>query len=202
MKKFGGCLFFILLTMGCAQQITPAVQEQNNAQIFNAAINQAAQRATLCLEEMTQNPSVQYVYANILFEKPTSPNKIELLASTAKLADSQKKYLIEFYSLLQACRPQITAGLSDYPSIISTFNRGFGDSDILFADLLAKRITIGEANTEKVKLVGKTIEDTTNAVAAIRIGYNAQYNQDMNRQEAEDNSKRAIASGYLLHILY
>ena len=111
-------------------------------------------------------------------------------------------YLLEFYSQIQGCRPIITAGLSNYPSIISTFNRGFGDSDILFADLLAKRITIGEANTEKVKLIGKTIEDTTSAVAAIRIGYTTQYNQDMNRQEAEDNSKRAIAAGYLMHILY
>ena len=202
MKKFGSYLFFTLLTMGCAQQITPASQEQNNAKIFNAAIIQSAQRATQCLEEISKNPSVQYVYATILFENPTSPNKIELLASTAKLADSQKKYLLEFYSQIQGCRPIITAGLSNYPSIISTFNRGFGDSDILFADLLAKRITIGEANTEKVKLIGKTIEDTTSAVAAIRIGYTTQYNQDMNRQEAEDNSKRAIAAGYLMHILY
>ena len=53
-----------------------------------------------------------------------------------------------------------------------------------------------------MKLIGKTIEDTTSAVAAIRIGYTTQYNQDMNRQEAEDNSKRAIAAGYLMHILY
>ena len=75
MKKFGSYLFFTLLTMGCAQQITPASQEQNNAKIFNAAIIQSAQRATQCLDEISKNSSVQYVYANILFENPTSQNK-------------------------------------------------------------------------------------------------------------------------------
>lgn len=191
----------LLALGGCAQRgLSPAAQSQNNAQILQMSFDESRSRSQRCLAGVAKNPSAQYVYANIIYENQNSPNKIELLASNAKLADSQRKYLLEYISLLQSCRQEVTANLVDYPSIIAALNRGYGDGDIIFADLLAKKITIGEANRQKVKLQARIQEEVTAAGNAIRNGYINQYNQDMNRQVAEDNNRRAIAASYLMNM--
>ena len=70
----------------------------------------------------------------------------------------------------------------------------------VYAKLLSKEITIGQANREKTTRFSKLNSDTTNASQEIDNKLSSQHNQEVQATQAQDAQRRAIAAQYLINL--
>lgn len=121
------------------------------------------------------------------------------MASKAKLTDAQKKALIVYIGAEQKCRQAFLSEIQSMQLLSSVYNASFGDMDIMYAKLIGKQITIGEANTLKTQIVAKRKTDYANATTRIDDQFKGQINQEISAMQAEDMQRRAIAAQYLMN---
>jgi hypothetical protein len=184
--------FYATALFGCAKQYVQVSQSQSQMDIMRNSINESRSRANACLAKIGQNPDVQLVYKSIIFENLNSPNKIELMTVASKITEMQKKELLTYIPLLQNCREVGKENLIDYPSLISIISRSNGDMDIVFADLISKKITIGEANKRKSEILIKANDDFTAAAGNMA-------NREKQAAQADAAQRRAIAAQFLMN---
>jgi hypothetical protein len=67
------------------------------------------------------------------------------------LTDQQAKALANYLSEANTCRPIALEGLT--PEMTSLYNEFFKNIDTVYADLIAKKISIGVANQERQLLI-------------------------------------------------
>jgi len=93
----------------------------------------------------------QIVDREIIFLRFNNENMNRLLQSKAILNDGQVKVLNTFRSAVNRCRSLS----SQFPllSMVEIYQKYYQQVDQIYDDLLEKKITIGEANQKKMKLL-------------------------------------------------
>lgn len=208
MKKLSALLIASVVLAGCVQrpyvpQMSPA---QSNMESRKSQLASAQTNLKACGERL-RNPEVNkkvaqsfaIVDSSVLFEKEDSPNKITLMASDAKLSETQKKALLDVVAASQECRSAMKQGLASFPALLPAYENYYGDLDIVYANLVSKKITIGQANQEKSKIMAKAKTEYSNGIASMNNQYAQQVNQENQARQAEDMQRRAIAAQYLMN---
>lgn len=207
----------IFLTLaGCAQRQNQQSQyysqqmslaQANRNQLANTVKN-ANEAVESCTNSLQDDPATKIVYDQIIIRRIDSPNKLQLLSSQAKLNQSQIAALTKAWQLGQNCRQIHIDRLSDYPTIAKTRKDYYSDMDIVYANLLSKKITIGEANLKKVELMNRSANEGSAAYQKIIDGYNGRVEQarvqayqaqqqDQARREADNERSRLAAAAFL-----
>lgn len=156
--KFG--LIGLGLLGGCATSTTPGHSSATTAPtkptlpitaiapVHSGAI---AKRLNDCIIKSNQSADALLVDSQIIAVTRNNPHAKALLNSSDKLTDTQvialKNYLME----ANACRSIALEGVS--PKMNSIYEEFFTKIDGVYADLMAKKITIGVANQERQLLI-------------------------------------------------
>jgi hypothetical protein len=215
MKKFILLIITSLFIVACAprynqQQYSPAQSARDRS---ISEVNGAFSGYRSCIDRQREPSkdskgnivnqslldSFQLVDSQIIVRKEDSVNKMELLSSTSKVNEKQKKAILSVYKVVQECRKNLKDGLRGYPTLLSAVNTRFGGTDITTANLVSKKITIGEANQELAKIFSVYISEYNSFAANIDTQYNNQRNQEVQSAKAEEMQRRAIASQYLMN---
>ena len=107
----------------------------------------------------------QIIDREIIFLRFNNENMNRLLQSKAILNDGQVKVLNTFRSAVNRCRSLLSQFL--LLSMVEIYQKYYQQVDQIYDDLLEKKITIGEANQKKMKLLEEAfikwhaIEDST-----------------------------------------
>jgi selenocysteine-specific translation elongation factor len=130
------------------------------------------------------------------------------MASQNKLSQSQINALLTFQPLIQSCRKSVDEVIAAYPSLARVRKVYFGDLDIVCANLISRKITIGEANLLKSKYMQRLSDETNAEYARYRAEYLGQIDQIRNQeyqqqaqqqaqQDAANERARIAAANYL-----
>ena len=96
----------------------------------------------------------QIVDREIIFLRFNNENMNRLLQSKAVLNDGQVKVLNTFRLAVNRCRS--LSSQFPLPSMVEIYQKYYQQVDQIYDDLLEKKITIGEANQKKMKLLEET----------------------------------------------
>jgi len=204
-------LLITSLLAGCAQrQYQPVAQLQKENEF--QAIKNSGERVNECADGLRKevpsfgkktDPAVlaatNIVDSQILFYTDTSPNKIELMASTAKITPGQKQALLTHLAANQKCRELSRSEFKTFPSFLIVYENYYGDTDIIYSKLISREITIGEANREKSKLLAKSKTDANAAAERLNNQYNSAINQEVQAAQNDAAQRRALATQYLMN---
>lgn len=207
MKKTIILLGFIIALGGCAGgAFAPQTSlAQRNMDHNRSWINDYNSRAQTCfnnLRDANTNENlakqVAIVDNEVFFVSDASPNKIILMASTSNITEIQAKALLEAITAGQECRVIKKQAFVMSPELGIAFNNWIGEMDIVYANLLSKMITIGQANQEKTKLNLKLQSENASAIASMNNQFGKQINYE--NQIQRDNMQRyAVAAQFILN---
>lgn len=186
------------------QQITTG---QANAQSFVNINRSVSDALKTCMDRVRKDSAFQLVSKEVFFETNDSLNKVELMSSNEKINFTQSRALVESIKLTQTCRKDTINALKYYPEMANLFSNLYGSMDIIYADLLSKRITIGEANKQKALLINKFNSERSVLARSIMEGY---WNQHFQQRQLETQAaqveatntaaRAAIAAQYLQNL--
>lgn len=205
-KKIFSITVCLVGISGCAQhQYVPTQSEINKNNSINT-VNAAQVNLKTCQDGVRgsgQNPktlaAIEIVDKQVIYANADSPNKLELMSSTAKINDKQKNALLESISAFQKCREGIKSDLRSFQTLAVTYENFYGEMDIVYAQLISKKITIGDANTQKSQLALKAKTAYTTATSNLDNQYNSAINQEQQARQAEEMQRRALATQYLMN---
>lgn len=150
-------LLAIVFLGGCAANNT----SPNPVQVVNASapISKAvpvhsadvSKRLNDCIIKSNQSADALLVDSQIISVTRNNPHAKALFSSADKLTDQQAKALANYLSEANLCRPIALEGLT--PEMTSLYNEFFRKIDVVYADLIARKITIGVANQERQLLI-------------------------------------------------
>jgi hypothetical protein len=198
MKKLSivSTLSCLVLLVGCAPpqrqaqqyQNAPVVsdaQRQNN--LYIAAFNQGAKNNEKCLSQIKQSDDAKLVYKEVLFDNVNSANKLELMGSksyiNAKQATALKKLLVD----AEKCRAQKISDVSNIPYMADMFRAYDAKMDIMYSKLLAKSITIGEANQTRLQIIQENNAKMTEAKQRLAKDLSDRHNQEVSQNIQRQN---------------
>ena len=110
-----------------------------------------AKRLNDCIVKTNQSADALLVDSQIISVTRNNPHAKALFSSPDKLTDLQAKALANYLVEANSCRPIALEGLS--PEMTSLYMEFFKKIDDLYADLIARKITIGVANQERQLLI-------------------------------------------------
>lgn len=158
-------LFFAVLLIGCASPNTnqsPPPRMQLRAQKldteYSETIKQSLAMSKICNEKITNAPHGQLVTNEVLFQNQNSENKLELLASKKKLNSKQIDSMKFVASESLKCRIQLKQSLASVPYFSGLTGYLSTQYDLLYAGLISKELTIGEANRKKLQILQEAQE--------------------------------------------
>ena len=96
----------------------------------------------------------QIIDREIIFLRFNNENMNRLLQSKAVLNDGQVRVLNTFRSAVNRCRS--LSSQFPLPSMVEIYQKYYHQVDQIYDELLEKKITIGEANQKKMKLLEET----------------------------------------------
>jgi hypothetical protein len=150
-------LMGIALLSGCATNTTP----NNSAEVTKAPAPMTAiapiqsgvvaRRLNDCIVRTNQSADALLVDSQIIVVTRNNPHAKALFNSADKLTDQQAIALTNYLAEANTCRPVATEGLS--PELASIYQEFFKKIDGVYADLIARKITIGVANQERQLLI-------------------------------------------------
>ena len=106
-----------------------------------------AKRLNDCIIRSNQSADAMLVVSQIIAVTRNNPHAKALFSSPDKLTDQQAKALTSYLAEANSCRPIALEGLS--PEKKAVYEDFFKKIDGVYADLIAKKITIGVANQER-----------------------------------------------------
>lgn len=110
-----------------------------------------AKRLNDCIIHSNQSADAVLVDSQIIAVTKNNPHAKALFSSSDKLTDQQARALTNYLAEANACRPIALEGVS--PEMTAIYQDFFKRIDSLYADLIAKKITIGVANQERQLLI-------------------------------------------------
>ncbi len=110
-----------------------------------------AKRLNDCIIRGNQSADALLVDSQIIAVTRGNPHAKALFSSPDKLTDQQARALANYLVEANSCRPIALEGLS--PEMTSVYQEFFKKIDGVYADLIAKKITIGVANQERQLLI-------------------------------------------------
>lgn len=150
-------LIGIIFLGGCATNVVPSnpVQVANAPSAMSAMApdrpGPVAKRLNDCIIRGNQSADALLVDAQIIAVTRNNPHAKALFSSADKLTDEQAKALTNYLSEANSCRPIALEGLS--PEKKAIYEDFFKKIDGVYADLIARKITIGVANQERQLLI-------------------------------------------------
>jgi hypothetical protein len=106
-----------------------------------------AKRLNDCIIRTNQSADALLVDSQIIAVTRNNPHAKALFSSAEKLTDQQAKALTSYLAEANSCRPIALEGLSPEKKMV--YEDFFKKIDGVYADLIAKKITIGVANQER-----------------------------------------------------
>ena len=106
-----------------------------------------AKRLNDCIIRSNQSADALLVDSQIIAVTRNNPHAKALFSSPDKLTDQQAKALTSYLAEANSCRPIALEGLSPEKKVV--YEDFFKKIDGVYADLIAKKITIGVANQER-----------------------------------------------------
>ena len=150
-------LLGIFLLSGCATNVAP----NNPVQVIKAPSpmmalapdhsGSVAKRLNDCIIRKNQSADATLVDSQIIAVTRNNPHAKALFSSADKLTDLQAKALMSYLAEANSCRPIAVEGLS--PEKKAIYEDFFKKIDGVYADLIARKITIGVANQERQLLI-------------------------------------------------
>ena len=153
--KFG--LLGLVILSGCASNVAPnnPVQVAKSPSAMTAMTLDhpapVAKRLNDCIIRSNQSADALLVDAQIIAVTRNNPHAKALFNSPDKLTDQQATALSNYLVDTNACRPIALEGLTPDKRLI--YEDFFKKIDRVYADLIAKKITIGVANQERQLLM-------------------------------------------------
>ena len=150
-------LLGITFLSGCATNVAPnsPVQVAKAPSPMTAMApdrsGPVAKRLNDCIIHGNQSADALLVDSQIIAVTRNNPHAKTLMNSSDKLTDQQAKALTSYLSEANACRPIALEGLS--PEKKAVYEDFFKKIDGVYADLIARKITIGVANQERQLLI-------------------------------------------------
>jgi len=150
---------FTMLPLGAGAQAI-----KNGAKETLELVNKVQQQILQCSHKADLIDQ-QIVDREIIFLRFNNENMNRLLQSKAVLNDGQVKVLNTFRLAINRCRS--LSSQFPLPSMVEIYQKYYQQVDQIYDDLLEKKITIGEANQKKMKLLEEAfikwhaIEDST-----------------------------------------
>jgi hypothetical protein len=181
--------------------VRPQTQQQQIQNVFDSysaktkALNEKNEN---CKVEMKKNESVRIVEKEIIFLEKNDTNRYALMTSKQKLNDQHKKLFNEYLIVNQKCRNDTAELLKGMP-YENAIAESFSDLDIIYVQLLDDKITIGDANTQKLKILDKQVAE----VSSQHNAYIQKLNDAMKDANSADLERRqraaAILAPYLMN---
>ena len=147
----------IVLLSGCATNVmsnNPVQVAKTPSPITAMAPDHSgsvAKRLNDCITRSNQSADALLVDSQIIAVSRNNPHAKALFSSADKLTDEQAKALTSYLAEANSCRPIALEGLSPEKKII--YEDFFKKIDGVYADLVARKITIGVANQERQLLI-------------------------------------------------
>ena len=151
------CSMGIVLLSGCATNVTPnnSVQLAKTPSPMTAPApdhsGSVAKRLNDCIIRGNQSADALLVDSQVIAVTRSNSHAKALFSSADKLTDEQAKALTNYLAEANSCRPIALEGLS--PEKKAVYEDFFKKIDGVYADLIAKKITIGVANQERQLLI-------------------------------------------------
>ena len=145
------------LLSGCATTVSSNNLTQTNTVPVSAKAVPSvhspavAKRLNECIVRTNQSADAVLVDAQILAITRNNPHAKALFSSPDKLTDQQAQALSNYLVEANTCRPIALEGLS--PEMLAVYQEFFKKIDGVYADLIARKITIGVANQERQLLI-------------------------------------------------
>jgi hypothetical protein len=142
---------------GCATNVTPHNPVQvvkapapmpNRAPVLSGTV---AKRLNDCNVRTNQSADALLVDSQIIAVSRNNSHAEQLFNSADKLTDQQATALSNYLEEANTCRPFATEGLN--PALVLVYQEFFKKIDGVYADLIARKITIGVANQERQLLI-------------------------------------------------
>ena len=150
-------LIGVVFLGGCAANVAP----NNPVQVAKAPSpmtamapdhsGSVAKRLNDCIMRSNQSADALLVDAQIIAVTRNNSHAKALFSSADKLTDQQAKSLTSYLSEANSCRPIALEGLSPEKKVV--YEDFFKKIDGVYADLIARKITIGVANQERQMLI-------------------------------------------------
>ncbi len=129
---------------------------------YNAYMNE-------CMAKINSTQDGKIVRNEIIYLDSSDKNKIELSINNNKLTGQQKEVVKRYTHDVQTCRDKTNEMLVRLPSqFVSLILASFDNLDSIFIDLLTDKITIGDANIARSKLLSKLFSDWSQATEKLQ----------------------------------
>ncbi len=197
MNKYLVLMGIVMLLVGCgsgnyqqvstAPKLTPA---EKLADTYVEAVKVANQKTKQCSDSIQATDEAKLVHKEVLFAGQKDPNAKELMLSKQRLNSKQSAALQKFMIEQKSCRSIRLNALDKTPYLPSVWIDFYKKSDDLGAQLLNKKITIGEANQQWMTILQETNVNLNEAKRKI-------YNDVMAMREKEvdlDLKQRGVAA--------
>jgi hypothetical protein len=184
-------LLAALSLSGCQTNMSQAGIEVDNLKQGYARIQS---QTKACVDSVEATDAGKVFTSQILFARPESLNKYELLTNNSKLNDPQKSALKEVLLLNQACREINMKGLSALHGAHANNQRLYNSKiDAVYVALLNGDFTIADANKAKEKAIGEYL--------SMQEAINSQDRQRWQAMDAQENADRSARAAILLPML-
>jgi hypothetical protein len=172
------------ILLGCAQ--TNVVKGPFDS------FNSSRKLVEACAERVNASESGRFVHANVVsLNAEDLATNVRLMGSNDLLSEDHAKVFLVFLNLNSECR-KIGRQFEGSMQLHTAVNRLYGDLDLAYARMIAREISIGEANRLR-KDAGLRFNTTLSDMAA---GIQRQQSEAMAADEA---NRRAVATQYLLN---
>ena len=172
---------------------------------LSQAIKTANLESGVCINSVLTNKNygktASKVDSEIISLIPNNPNKIRLMASNAKVTPSQAKLFLTAIPPIKECNDAMVKAYGNYPTIALVYEQLNNELDLVYANLIAQKITIGEANQSYQKLITNSDKDLQASIDALNRSYfdstrRMQANQDQMQYQANQRymQEQAIQS--------
>jgi hypothetical protein len=129
--------------------------ENNSVQVARAPMpihsESVSKRLNACIVRSNQSADALLVDSQIIAVTRNNPHAKSLFSSPDKLTDQQAQALTNYLAEANTCRPIALEGVN--PEMTAVYQDFFKRIDALYADLIARKITIGVANQERQLLI-------------------------------------------------
>lgn len=149
---FSACLFFIILASvlftGCQTAAT------RKATWIRTNLKESAQRSKECFEYIENKPAYQNLFSRLPRSNKITPMQ---MADTSRPTAEDVTNIIAVYNEDAQCRKLVIEDMSRIvPSFVPIFINAYRTQDLVTADLIERKISLGEANKRRSEIKSDT----------------------------------------------
>lgn len=184
-------IFLMSFLSACANNQTVANQR---AEALNTKLDENKVIFESCFKKIENTSEAIYVRNNILITNDDAKNKFDLLSSTKKLNEEDKKIFLRRLAQTYECnKVGLVALSSTYTPYANAMSASMQRNDVIYAKLINGTMNIGEANQALLASKSQYAKDWEDA----RTIRNSQIAQAHNAELQDRNAKTIILQNML-----